>query len=80
MSKNHVRDDMHTIAKHISQTILESFGDSIDEWYSYPEIGMYDWEQIVELVHMLGASLSVDPADFKAAYDRLAGRATNEWD
>ncbi|WP_028245418.1 hypothetical protein [Pseudoclavibacter soli] len=73
--------DLTTVAYSIIARRLSAYGSAGDEWeLDGIDIGEYDWERVVELVNSTASAFLVPDKRFKAAYDRLASRASTAAD
>lgn len=76
-----VSADLNTVAYSIIARRLSAYGSAGDEWeLDGIDIGEYDWERVIELVNSTASAFLVPDKRFKAAYGRLAARASTAAD
>lgn len=69
------QQDIALVAQHVGASLLTGYVAG-DEWENYPEIGELDWIRIRD--HLAESHPYPDPAEYLAAYDRLAARAEHD--
>jgi hypothetical protein len=75
-------DPVFTVAQQVAADLLSQHAvpllDEV-EWSSYPEIGMYDWENVVaqlpKIIRLAVLTVRPEKGDYDRAYQALADRA-----
>lgn len=75
MADDRVREAVDVVARHVIRDVMER---ADDEWESYPEIGEYDWMEVEERIKEIVHTLAPPTDTYKAAYEFLESRATDE--
>lgn len=75
MTTNERQQARRIVARGILAAAADQDAPTRIEWENYPEIGEYDWDQLMELVQDMVEAIRVPPGEYQTAYQSLADAA-----